>query len=279
MQGDERDIIIMSVCYAPDHRGKMSMHFGPINKKGGEKRLNVIFSRARQHMAIISSIRHHQITNVYNAGANYLRRFLQYAENVSTGNMAAARNILDGLATGKSPQRYRTGGTVILKEIREQLEKLGLEVSEQVGQSGFRCSLAVKADAKDKAFSLGIQVDDEDWYRHENVLEQYYQRPAVLESFGWQVLTVYAKDWLQQPQKVMEDILRRLGKPQAGRAAERPYPAGCRARRHYPAVAGRRENGKILGSGRKRLKIIHPAGQDRHQGPDTGEDLHRRGGC
>lgn len=213
VQGDERDIIIMSVCYAPDHRGKMSMHFGPINKKGGEKRLNVIFSRARQHMAIISSIRHHQITNVYNAGANYLRRFLQYAENVSTGNMAAARNILDGLATGKSPQRYRTGGTVILKEIREQLEKLGLEVSEQVGQSGFRCSLAVKADAKDKAFSLGIQVDDEDWYRHENVLEQYYQRPAVLESFGWQVLTVYAKDWLQQPQKVMEDILRRLGKP------------------------------------------------------------------
>ncbi|WP_346320840.1 AAA domain-containing protein [Chitinophaga sp. YIM B06452] len=214
VQGDERDIIIMSVCYAPDHRGKMSMHFGPINKKGGEKRLNVIFSRARQHMAIVSSIRHHQITNVYNAGANYLRRFLQYAENVSTGNMAAARNILDSLATGKTPQRYRTGGTVILKEIREQLEKLGLEVTEQVGQSGFRCSLAVKADAKDKSFSLGIQVDDEDWYRHENVLEQYYQRPAVLESFGWQVLTVYAKDWLQQPQKVMEDILRRLGKPQ-----------------------------------------------------------------
>ncbi|MBO9154413.1 AAA domain-containing protein [Chitinophaga sp. GCM10012297] len=214
VQGDERDIIIMSVCYAPDHRGKMSMHFGPINKKGGEKRLNVIFSRARQHMAIVSSIRFHQITNVYNAGANYLRRFLQYAENVSTGNMSAARGILDALATGKPSQRYRSGDTVILKEIREQLEQQGLEVSEQIGQSGFRCSLAVKADPKDKAYALGIQVDDEAWYQHENVLEQYYQRPAVLESFGWQVLTVYAKDWLQQPQKVIEEILRRLGKPQ-----------------------------------------------------------------
>lgn len=213
VQGDERDIIIMSVCYAPDHRGKMSMHFGPINKKGGEKRLNVIFSRARRHMAIVSSIRFHQITNVYNAGANYLRRFLQYAENVSTGNMSAARGILDGLASGKPSQRYRTGDTVILKEIREQLEQLGLEVSEQVGQSGFRCSLAVKAGAKDAAYALGIQVDDEAWYQHQNVLEQYYQRPAVLESFGWQVLTVYAKDWLQQPQKVIEEILRRLGKP------------------------------------------------------------------
>ncbi|MGN6511114.1 MAG: WGR domain-containing protein, partial [Chitinophaga sp.] len=145
---------------------------------------------------------------------NYLRRFLQYAENVSTGNMTAARSILDGLTPERTRQRFRAGETVILKEIRTQLEQQGFEVSEQVGQSGFRCSLAVKADANDHAYALGIQVDDEAWYRHENVLEQYYQRPAVLESFGWQVLTVYAKDWLQQPEKVMEEIFRRLGKPQ-----------------------------------------------------------------
>ncbi|HXO76569.1 MAG TPA: DEAD/DEAH box helicase, partial [Puia sp.] len=78
IQGDERDIIIMSVCYGPDSRRRMLMNFGPVNKKGGEKRLNVLFSRARKHMAVVSSIRYEQITNEYNEGANYLRRFIQY---------------------------------------------------------------------------------------------------------------------------------------------------------------------------------------------------------
>ena len=75
IQGDERDIIIMSVCYGFDGRRKMLMNFGPINRKGGEKRLNVIFSRARKHMAIVSSVKYHHITNEYNELANYFRRF------------------------------------------------------------------------------------------------------------------------------------------------------------------------------------------------------------
>jgi len=231
VQGDERDIIIMSVCYAPDARGKMSMHFGPINKRGGEKRLNVIFSRAKQHMAIVSSIKHHQITNVYNAGANYLRRFLQYAETVSTGNMNMARNILDGLSTDKQIRRQRSGDTVILQEIRERLEQLGFTVSEQVGQSGFKCSLAVKAQESDKAYALSIMVDDDNYYQHSDVLEQYYQRPAILESFGWRTITVYAKDWLLQPQKVMEEILKRLDRlpeaaPLSSLISQEATPAG-----------------------------------------------------
>jgi superfamily I DNA and/or RNA helicase len=86
IQGDERDIIIMSVCYGHDAGGRMLMNFGPINQRGGEKRLNVIFSRARHHMAIVSSIRHHDITNDYNDGANSLKNFLQYAEAISKGD-------------------------------------------------------------------------------------------------------------------------------------------------------------------------------------------------
>ncbi|WP_333863485.1 AAA domain-containing protein [Chitinophaga sp.] len=221
VQGDERDIIILSVCYAPDARGKMSMHFGPINKKGGEKRLNVIFSRARRHMAIVSSIKHGQITNLYNPGANFLSKFLQYAEQVSTGNMKQARTVLDGLTSARPQGRFRSGDTVVLQEIREALEKEGLTVTEQVGQSGFRCSLAVKTKPEDAQFALGIQVDDEAWYQHDNVLEQYYQRPAVMETFGWRTMTVYAKDWLSDPEKVLEDILKRLGRqPAASGIAE-----------------------------------------------------------
>ena len=97
VQGGERHIIIMSVCNGFDSHKKMIMNFGPVNKKGGEKRLNVIFSRAKTHMAIVNSIRHFNITNEHNEGANYLKRFLHYAELISNGNMAMARTVLDSL--------------------------------------------------------------------------------------------------------------------------------------------------------------------------------------
>ena len=97
VQGDERDVILMSVCYGHDAAGRMLMNFGPINQRGGEKRLNVIFSRAKHHMAIVSSIRHPDITNDYNDGANSLKNFLHYAEAVSKGDEASARRVLENL--------------------------------------------------------------------------------------------------------------------------------------------------------------------------------------
>ncbi|MCA9108244.1 MAG: hypothetical protein KDA83_22765, partial [Planctomycetales bacterium] len=79
IQGDERDIIILSVCYGRPPTGKMRMNFGPINKSGGEKRLNVAFSRAKQYIAVVSSIESTEITNDYNDGANCLKSYLRYA--------------------------------------------------------------------------------------------------------------------------------------------------------------------------------------------------------
>src|SRR5262249_62039992 len=78
VQGDERDVILLSICYAPDANGRMAMNFGPINQRGGEKRLNVIFSRARHHMAVISTIRAEAITKTHNDGARALPTFLSF---------------------------------------------------------------------------------------------------------------------------------------------------------------------------------------------------------
>jgi predicted DNA-binding WGR domain protein len=211
IQGDERDIILISVCYGPDRRGRMVMNFGPVNKKGGEKRLNVLFSRAKKHMAVVSSIRFEQITNEYNAGANYLRRFLQYAEHVSGGRMTAARSILDGLIDRQSSDGRMVSPTLVRQQLKEELLARGYEVDGPIGQSDFKCSLAVKKKGEEEEYALGLLIDDDDHYRNENRIEQYYLRPAALRSFGWRVLPVYAKDWLHQPQKVMEQILRILG--------------------------------------------------------------------
>ncbi len=210
IQGDERDIIIMSVCYGFDAKKKMIMNFGPINKKGGEKRLNVIFSRAKKHMAVISSIKHFNITNEYNEGANYFRRFLQYAEHVSNGNMQTARTILDGLVINKTGKTEEAAKTIVLIEIKQRLQQLGYEVAEQVGQSGFKCSLAIKTNTSDEEYTMSVLIDDDKHYSNTNLVEQYYQRPAILEAFGWKSINVFAKDWLQQPDKVMELIIKKI---------------------------------------------------------------------
>jgi predicted DNA-binding WGR domain protein len=224
VQGDERDIIIMSVCYGFDSRKKMIMNFGPINKKGGEKRLNVIFSRAKKHMAVVSSIRHHNITNEYNEGANYFKRFLQYSELVSRGDMGSARTILDSLVLHKKDRSKIKADNIILQQIKEQLEKKGYEVAEQVGQSDFKCSLAVKAKPADTTYSLSILLDDDLHYKNENLLEQYYQRPAILQTFNWRTINVFAKDWLNQPDKVLELIIKRLHQ-EAGQEEEKAEDA------------------------------------------------------
>ncbi|HEX9514504.1 MAG TPA: AAA domain-containing protein [Puia sp.] len=219
IQGDERDIIIMSVCYGFDAQKKMLMNFGPINKRGGEKRLNVLFSRAKRHMAVVSSIRHQHITNEYNEGANYLKRFLHYAEMISLGRMEMARTILDSLVSHKDEALSGSSSSIILRQIKEQIQHYGYEVAEQVGQSDFKCSLAVKAKPEDEAYVLGILIDDGKHYQNKNLIEQYYQRPAILQQFGWKILPVFARDWLHHPQKVMELILKSI------REASKPAPA------------------------------------------------------
>jgi superfamily I DNA and/or RNA helicase/predicted DNA-binding WGR domain protein len=211
VQGDERDIIIMSVCYGFDARKRMIMNFGPINKKGGEKRLNVIFSRAKKHMAVVSSIKHQNITNEYNEGAGYFKRFLNYAEQVSRGNMEMARLILDGLVLRKQVEEEEEAGDgMVLRQLKEALSREGFDVSENIGQSDFKCNLAIRLQPQDNTYTLSIMLDDNTHYGNTNLLEQYYQRPAVLRAFGWKTIAVFAKDWLHHPQAVISNIRKRI---------------------------------------------------------------------
>jgi predicted DNA-binding WGR domain protein len=124
--------------------------------------------------------------------------------------MKTARTILDSLVLNKKGKSGTKAGDIILQQIKEQLEKRGYEVAEQVGQSDFKCSLAVKAKPTDDTYSLSVLLDDDRHYQNENLLEQYYQRPAILQTFNWRTINVFAKDWLSQPDKVIEQIIKRL---------------------------------------------------------------------
>jgi predicted DNA-binding WGR domain protein len=209
VQGDERDIIILSVCYGPDATGKMLMNFGPINQRGGEKRLNVIFSRAKRHMAVVSSIRHTAITNDYNDGAAALKGYLHFAESVSAGDLHTARRVLEGLnpltreALGSGPEYH-----AVKEQLARLLTERGHTVDADVGQSRFRCDLAVRSG--DGFYALGILLDTPRHYANANLLERYCTRPEVLRAFGWNVAFVLTKDWLENREGVLKRIEKQL---------------------------------------------------------------------
>lgn len=207
IQGDERDIILMSVCYGRDPNGRILMNFGPINQRGGEKRLNVIFSRARHHMVLLSSLRHSDITNDYNDGANALKNFLHYAESLSRGDVALARQVLDGLNPMKRQALAmdQVSG-IVSQQIATALRSRGWQAETQIGQSRFRCDVAVRANGAAQ-HQVGLLLDVTGTT---GVLERFHTQPSILNAFGWQALVVLAKDWWHDPSAVIERVERLL---------------------------------------------------------------------
>lgn len=214
IQGDERDVVILSICYGPGPNGRMLMNFGPINKSGGEKRLNVAFSRAKQFMAVVSSIQHSAITNDYNDGANALKNYLRYAEAVSQGDLAASNRVLASV----SPRRDAVArqdeqlDDVTGRQIAEALAEAGYVVDPLVGQSHFRLELAVRLP-EDSAYRLGILVDTHDQYEQGDQLEREMMRPRLLRAFGWRVVKVLGKDWYDDRQRELDRLLEFLREP------------------------------------------------------------------
>jgi hypothetical protein len=182
------------------------MNFGPINQPGGERRLNVIFSRARRHMAVVSSIRDDAITNTYNDGANTLRRFLRYAELSSRGDPAAATVLAELTAAHRAARTDAQPPRATVDQLAAALRERGLDVATRLGRSRFRVDLAVRRPDAD-AYSLAVLVDSE---AGGDVVERQLLQPSVLEAFGWRVQHAAAKDWLLEPDALVARLERRV---------------------------------------------------------------------
>jgi len=212
VQGDERDVIILSICYAPGPDGKMLMNFGPINQRGGEKRLNVIFSRARHRMAVVSTIQAEAITNVHNDGAAALRAFLQFAQASARGQFARAQAVLGTLNPGARDVFTREATPDSIRDaLAEALRARGHQVHANVGRSQFRCDLAI-AEPSGQGYALAILLDSPSEEAVTDTAERYVFRPGILRSFGWRVLDIPGKDWLDDRDAVLARIEAMLAK-------------------------------------------------------------------
>jgi len=195
VQGDERDIIIVSIAYGPGASGRMIMNFGPINQDGGEKRLNVIFSRAKHHVAVVSSFDPEQITNDWNKGAKALKRYLMYAAAASTGNAEAMQNALDGYAGASHIASALQDSDPLAAFVADTLRRDGRSVVCGLGQSTARCDVALQAPGGG-AFTTAILTDNARHYAVADVIDRYVTYPGLLRSAGWTVEFALAKDWL-----------------------------------------------------------------------------------
>ncbi len=224
IQGDERDIILLSVCYGRAPNGKLIMNFGPINRSGGEKRLNVAFSRAKRHMAVISTLRADEIKNEYNEGAGCLKNYLRYAEAISAGDVDSAGRVLKGIARWQEPAAASEfeNTDAVIAQLASLLRAQGVEVDEGVGQSHFRVDLAVRWPS-DERYRLAILVDTAMQYEQSEPLERDVLRPRLLREFGWNVETVLAKDWYEHSGEELARLLKALDAgnlPAAGNASD-----------------------------------------------------------
>ena len=204
VQGDERDVIILSICYAPGRDGRMLMNFGPINQRGGEKRLNVIFSRARHRMAVVSTIRADAITNVHNDGAAALKAFLQYAEASARGEIERSQAVLGTLNPGaRQAFASQPPPDATRAALAAALRARGHVVREHVGRSSFRCDLAIVAP-DGSGYALAVLLDPPG--QAEDPHQRYVFRPAILRAFGWRVVDLPCLDWLRDPAAVLARI-------------------------------------------------------------------------
>ena len=156
-------------------------------------------------MAIVSSIRHPAITNDYNDGARALKNYLRYADALSSGDHAAARRVLWEINPAEDTRKGPAPEHVVIQELAARLRECGYHVDLDVGQSGFRCDLAVRT-AEEYSYRLGILVDTDAFYQNPSVIERDVLRPRLLRVFGWKILLVLTKDWLDNPAAVMKAI-------------------------------------------------------------------------
>ena len=196
IQGDERDVIFLSVTYAKNHDGVLRHNFGPINGENGWRRLNVITTRARQHMRVFSSMRGDEIdlTKTQATGARLLREFLLYAE----------RGRLDSVTVSATAQTESPFEAEVLRE----LSLRGLRLQPQVGIAGYRIDLGVLDDEVGGRFVCGIECDGASYHSSQTARDRDRLRQQVLESRGWTLHRIWSTDWFKDRQGQIERVLK-----------------------------------------------------------------------
>ena len=207
IQGDERDVIFLSIGYGKDNAGRLSMNFGPINKVGGERRLNVLITRARLRLEVFSSIKglDFDLSKTESRGVHLLKKYLDYAEQGKSAMLQETEESIDGLSD--SPFEEAVYDALISK---------GINIRKQVGCSGYKIDLAVVDDNNPGRYTVGIECDGANYHSCATARDRDRLRQYVLEDLGWTIIRVWSTDWFKNPKRELDRLLNNIKKTEAG---------------------------------------------------------------
>jgi hypothetical protein len=187
VQGDERDVILISIGYGPhEPNGRLaSMHFGPVNGEGGERRLNVLFSRARVRCIAVASFDPSEIdpSRASRNGPRVLKRFLDFA---SSGHLD------ERIATGDAAE------SPFEDDVADVIESLGYRADAQVGSAGFRIDIGARHPDRPGQYILAVECDGATWHGALWARERDRLRQDVLENLGWRFHRIWSTDWFHR---------------------------------------------------------------------------------
>lgn len=196
VQGDERDIIVFSITYAKDQDGRLSMNFGALNRQGGQRRLNVAITRARQGLHVFSALSPEEI-------------------NLARTNSEGVRDLKDFLVFARSGQlhlnyadqsKHKTKKEFV-QYLQAKLQEQGWSVDVGVGQGDSCVDIAIKDDLNSGSYIAGIIVDGENYAKAATARDRDQLRPTVLNGLGWEVLSVWTVDWWLDPEQNLTKLV------------------------------------------------------------------------
>ncbi len=184
VQGDERDVIILSVGYHKDANGNLPYRFGPILQEGGERRLNVAVTRARSRVTLVSSFSHRDMDPGRSSakGAELLRQYLEYA---ASGGKELGAGVSD---VPLNPFEL---------SIKEALESRGIPVTPQFGVSGYRIDFACAHPDEPGRMVLAVEADGASYHSSHTARDRDRLRQQVLEGKGWRFHRIWSTAWFR----------------------------------------------------------------------------------
>lgn len=193
IQGDERDVIFISVGYGKTEQGYLAHGFGPVSLDGGERRLNVLISRAKIRCEVFANFTGADIDleRTRARGVAALKMFLTFAE---TGNFG-----LGETTGGDHDSEFEA-------QVCERLRSVGHDVKAQIGASGFRVDLAIGDPEKPGRFVLGIECDGAQYHSSRSARDRDRLRQQVLEAHGWIIHRIWSTDWYLRPQEELKKV-------------------------------------------------------------------------
>jgi hypothetical protein len=194
IQGDDRDVIFLSVTYGPNAAGTIRRNFGPINSENGWRRLNVITTRSKKKLVVFSSMRADEIdvSGSIASGVLQLRNYLRYAETRKYPTTKIHP------ADPDSPFEESVIG---------ELRARGYETVPQVGEAGYRIDIGVIDPAQPGRFVCGIECDGASYHSAATVRDRDRLRQQVLESRGWEIHRIWSTDWFQDRSAQIERVV------------------------------------------------------------------------